>query len=294
MDTMSPQRPQDLVFTLYGEYFLHREGSVWVGSLISLLEQFGMSEASVRTVLSRMTRKGWLEANRVGRHSFYDLSDRGRVLLEEGKARIFHPSWDGPWDGSWFLLSYSIPEIRRHLRDRLRDRLAWLGFGSLGNGLWISPHDVEDKVREAARQLGIEDNLECFRGHRVGGGDPAQLVEKCWDLEALNEKYRVFMDRWLPHLKVCQEAVGSGEVDQRLCFTLRFELLHEFRSFPLEDPYLPRSLLPEDWVGESAWGLFRTLHDILEGPADSYLDEVLSVAPPAPAPTAPAPAGEPA
>jgi phenylacetic acid degradation operon negative regulatory protein len=280
---MSPQRPQDLVFTLYGEYFLHREGSVWVGSLISLLEQFGMSEASVRTVLSRMTRKGWLEANRVGRNSFYDLSDRGRALLEEGAARIYHPSWDSPWDGSWFLLSYSIPEIRRHLRDRLRDRLAWLGFGSLGNGLWISPHDVEDKVREASRQLGIEENLECFRGHRVGDRDPTELVDKCWDLQALNERYTAFLDHWLPHMQSCTDATESGALDYRRCFTLRFSLLHEFRSFPLEDPYLPRSLLPPDWKGEAASRLFTALHDLLEGPAESYLDEVLAATPAAPA-----------
>jgi len=280
---MSPQRPQDLVFTLYGEYFLHREGSVWVGSLITMLEQFGMSEASVRTVLSRMTRKGWLNANRKGRNSFYDLSEKGRSLLEEGEARIFHPSWDGPWDGNWFLLSYSIPEIRRHLRDRLRDRLAWLGFGSLGNGLWISPHDVESKVMGAARHLGIEDNLECFRGHRVGSRAPTQIVERCWDLPALNEKYQVFVDRWLPHLDTCRAAVESGALDHRLCFTLRFRLLHEFRSFPLEDPYLPRSLLPADWVGMRASNLFRTLHDLLEGPADTYLDEILSNAPSTPA-----------
>jgi len=261
---------------------------VWVGSLIALLAQFGMSEASVRTVLSRMTRKGWLKAHRVGRNSFYDLSEKGRALLEEGKARIFNPSWDHPWDGSWFLLSYSIPEIRRHLRDRLRDRLAWMGFGSLGNGLWISPHDVQAKVQETACRLGIEDNIECFRGHRVGDADPSLLVDKCWDLDALDAKYSVFLDRWLPHLTTCTAAVGSGDLDHRLCFTLRFRLLHEYRSFPLEDPYLPRRLLPEGWRGETARELFRTLHDLLEGPAESYLTGVLSAAPEGPRPTAPA------
>ena len=97
-----------------------------------------------------MARKGWLHSRRMGRHSFYDLTGRGRHLLEEGRARILHPSWDGPWDETWFLLAYSIPEDVRHLRDRLRDRLAWLGFGSLGNGLWISPHDVSKEVADIA------------------------------------------------------------------------------------------------------------------------------------------------
>jgi phenylacetic acid degradation operon negative regulatory protein len=276
---MTAQRPQDLVFTLYGEDFLHREGAVWVGSLISLLAEFGMSEASVRTVLSRMTRKGWLTANRVGRNSFYDLSDKGRALLEEGEDRIFHPRWNEPWDGEWLLLSYTIPEIRRHLRDRLRDRLAWLGFGSLGNGLWISPHEVGAQVRDAVRQLDIEENVEYFKGRRIGDADPVQLVEKCWDLDALNAKYMAFMDRWVPNHDVCRTQLESGELDPRRCFTMRFRLLHEFRSFPLEDPFLPSALLPPDWLGERAGDLFLTLHPMLEGPAEAFLTEVLAAAP---------------
>ena len=52
------QRPQGLVFTLFGEYLLERSDSVWVGSLIALLEPFGLTEGGARTVLSRMAKKG--------------------------------------------------------------------------------------------------------------------------------------------------------------------------------------------------------------------------------------------
>jgi len=93
---MAVPRAQDLVFTLYGEYLLHREEPVWVGSLISLLQPLGLSEGAVRTVLSRMARKGWLAGQRMGRNSFYTLAPKGRRLLD----RIFHPSWDEAWDGS--------------------------------------------------------------------------------------------------------------------------------------------------------------------------------------------------
>ena len=33
-----------------------------------------------------------------------------------------------------------MPEQRREVRHQLRTQLAWAGFGSLGGGLWISPH----------------------------------------------------------------------------------------------------------------------------------------------------------
>ena len=271
-------RPQDLVFTLYGEYLLHRNDPIWVGSLISLLQPFDVSEGAVRTVLSRMARKGWLEARREGRHAFYDLSADGRRLLEEGQARIFHPSWDSPWKGSWFLLAYSIPEDVRHLRDRLRDRLAWLGFGSLGNGLWISPHDVGEQVRAIADQLGIEQHLECFSGRRVGDDNAHALVAKCWDLPALNRRYFEFTEQWHPELERCVAGALSGDVTPEECYTLRFDLIHEFRTFPLEDPYLPRTLLPQGWHGEAATKLFHGLHEVLEGPADAYVDDILQLA----------------
>ncbi len=48
---MPAQRSQDLVFTLYGEYLLHHDEAIWVGSLISLLQPFGLSEGAVRAVL---------------------------------------------------------------------------------------------------------------------------------------------------------------------------------------------------------------------------------------------------
>lgn len=276
--TQPSRRPQDLVFTLYGEYLLDREDAPWVGAIIALLQPFGLSEGAVRTVLSRMAGKGWLETRRIGRNAFYELTPRGRRLLEEGQARIYRPSWDGPWDERWFLLAYSIPEDARKLRDRLRDRLAWLGFGSLGNGLWISPHDVERQVEELSEQLGLEEHLECFRAERVAGAPVTELVARCWDLEAVDRNYRAFVGRWAPELERLQDA-AEAEISDEECYTLRFDLIHEFRAFPLEDPYLPRPLLPEAWAGEDATRVFHALHDRLVGPADRHVDHVLEDAP---------------
>lgn len=272
---MSSIRPQDLVFTLFGEYLLRRSGPVPVGALITLLSPFGLSEGAVRTVLSRMVRKRWLVSGRGGRRGQYSLSARGRRLLEAGEARIFHPRWDEPWDGQWYLLAYSIPESRRALRDRLRVRLAWLGFGSLGNGLWISPHEVDDEVRELARSYRLESRLVAFRGPAAGFTDAGKLAATCWDLPGINRGYAAFIRRWTPEYMRCRSAVPGGDVDDEGCFALRFRLIHEYREFPLLDPYLPRVLLPPDWGGECAAHLFRTFHDLLVAPADRHVDAVL-------------------
>lgn len=272
---MTPIRPQDLVFTLFGEYLLRRPGPVPVAALILLLAPFGLSEGAVRTVLSRMVRKRWLVSGHGGRRGLYALSARGRRLLESGEARIFHPRWDEPWDGQWYLLAYSIPESRRRLRNRLRERLAWLGFGSLGNGLWVSPHDVDAEVRELARSLRLGTRLVSFRGPVAGFTDPARLARSCWNLPRINDRYKAFIRQWLPEYRRCRSAVPAGGVDSEECFVLRFRLIHEYREFPLLDPYLPRTLLPPNWKGERAAHLFRTFHDLLVAPADQHVDAVL-------------------
>lgn len=280
---MNRQRPQDLVFTLFGEYLLPGTTPVWAGALLALLEPFGLSEGASRTVLSRMARKGWFTTVRSGRHSFYQLTPRARKLLEEGRERIYHPSWDEPWDGVWVLVAYSIPEQKRELRDRLRDRLAWLGFGSIGNGLWISPHDVVDEIEDVANTLGIRDHLECFRGRGAAWSDPERLVRRGWDLAGINRNYEAFIARHVPDFRRLKARLEGGHADPRSCYVARFRLSHEFREFPLEDPYLPRSLLPENWAGECAAVLFEKYHDLLTEPADRYVESVLADSPEAPA-----------
>lgn len=276
---MTGQRPQDLVFTLFGEYLLDMD-AVWVGSLIALLEPFGLTAGSVRTVLSRMNAKGWLETSKRGKHSFYSLTPNGRALLEEGQARIFRPTWADEWDGSWSLLAYSLPQAARRKRDRLRDRLAWLGFGSIGNGLWISPRDVAAEVTELAQRMGIEEHLVAFRATRIDNTDPADLVARCWDVEGLDSEYLAFAALWEPILAGLEAAEGGPSPDVDF-FVMRFQLIHQFRRFPLEDPFLPRALLPEPWGGDRASAVFLGLHDRLVGPADRWVEDVVAANSPA-------------
>lgn len=277
---MTAKRPQDLVFTLFGEYLIHRKSPVWVGSLIALLRPFGVSEGAVRTALSRMTAKRWLATRRQGRNSFYHLTARGLRVIRDGEARIFHPPHEVGWDGRWCLVTYSVPEDVRQLRDRLRVRLSWLGFGPLGNGVWVSPHAVQDKVAELAEEMGVSGNLVCFEARQAGDLDPQALVSRCWNLPALAGRYRDFLRRWEPELDACRARAAAGELREDDAFVLRFRLLNEYRQFPLVDPYLPETLLPERWPGDQATEVFQALHDLLVTPARAYVAAILEREPP--------------
>lgn len=267
-------RPQSMMFTLYGDYIIYRGGEVWVGTLIQIMAQFGLSEQAVRSALSRMTRGGWLRARQVGNRSYYSLTPRGKRLLEEGRHRIFVRR-SGEWDGRWRILVYSIPERRRELREALRKQLTWLGFGSLGSGTWVSPHRLDEEVASLVETLGVRDHVELFEATHVGFGDDQALARRCWDLDGLNARYRAFVERWAPRRAAMQARLARGEeVPPAECFVERFLLIHEYRRFFFLDPELPPALLPADWQGAAAAQLFHSYHALLGERANAYLDSV--------------------
>ena len=270
---------QDLIFTLYGDYVRHRGGVAWTGSLIELLGLFGLSQQAVRSSLSRMSRNGWLESRRVGRHSFYSLTPQCVVLLEEGARRIFQPRHD-PWDGRWHLLTYSIPESKRHLRRKLRRRLLWLGFGALHQATWISPRNQQSQVEQVADALQVRTYLEFFAAEHQGFSSDEEIVARCWNLKHLNKYYATFITRYDPPFRDYQARLKVGDwLTPQECFVQRFMLIHEYRSSPYVDPNLPPELLPDDWLGEDATRLFQEYHDLLVDRAEAYVDSVFAQAP---------------
>jgi phenylacetic acid degradation operon negative regulatory protein len=270
---------QDIIFTLYGDYIRHRGGEAWTGSLIELLGLFGLSGQAVRSMLSRMSQKGWLESRKIGRYSFYSQTPKFLKLLEEGAQRIFQPRCD-PWDGRWHLLIYTIPESKRHLRRRLRERLLWLGFGSLNQATWISPRDLRADVEQVVDNLKVRPYVEFFTAKHQGFASDEGIVARCWNLEQLNDYYSTFIARYDPPFQKYQAQLRAGDsLDPQECFVQRFMLIHEYRFSPYVDPNLPLELLPDDWLGERATQLFQQYHDLLVEKAGAYVDSVLSKAP---------------
>ena len=190
-------RTQFVILVLSGDVILPRGGRVWTASLLQMLQVLGVSERAARSTLSRMRRREWLRPERDGRHSLYSLTARGRRILAEGGQRIFEPR-RLEWDGLWHEVVYSLPENKRQLRNALRKRLAWLGFGRLAPGTWISPHNRQPEVEALLTDLGARGYVQYFSGLRLMGTADRSLVERCWDLRGLNQQYARFVSRWEP------------------------------------------------------------------------------------------------
>jgi phenylacetic acid degradation operon negative regulatory protein len=260
--------PRSLLFTLYGDYVLPvGQEEVRVGALVRLAAELGVSSPALRSALSRMGREGWLAARRDYGSPRYRLTARGHSLIEEGTARIYGRHRAG-WDGRWVLVSYSLPERRRGQRDRLREGLSFLGFGSLGNGIFVSPHDLRREVRQLIERHDVEQDVTVHHGTLEWPADPAQVVARAWDLGSLERPYQGFL------LRIRQELAEAEALDDRESFRRRFLLTHDFRRFPFSDPDLPDALLPSDWVGTTVREAFLEYNRELRRRAERFYQTI--------------------
>lgn len=267
-------RPRAAMLTLYGDYVIHRGGEIGVGSLVELLGNFGLSDQSIRSAVSRMCRSGLLKAKRNNRKSYYSLTGEGRSLLTEGAQRIFQRR-ESRWDGNWNIVTYSIPERMRKARDRLRLELGWMGYGALSEATWISPYDLTGEVQNLLRRLKIEPYVHVFSARHQGGTDPKKIVSHCWNLNKIHQQYADFLAEYRPKLDTHLERLKGGEtIEPSECFVLRFNLIHEYRKLPFFDPDLPLELLPGNWLRPRANSLFDEYHGLLTEKANEYFDSV--------------------
>jgi phenylacetic acid degradation operon negative regulatory protein len=265
-------RPNSLIFTLYGDMVHRREeqGELWIGALIALIAPFGLSEQAVRQAVSRMSRQGWLVARRRGNRAYYAVTERGRRRIEELSPRIYGPVIE--WDGRWRMLSYTVSESRRGLRDRLRKELSVLGWAPLSTSTWISPGDTLDAARDAAAASGALSAVALFRGEYCGPLSDRELVERCWNLEAIARAYDEFIARYRPAVERLRAGAQPRDED---AFVARLRLVHDYRKITYVDPGLPSELVPAGWPRTTAAALFREYYAALDERSQRYFNRSL-------------------
>ena len=263
-------RPRALIVTIYGLYAREAGGWLSVSSLIRLMSELGIDEPAVRSSISRLKRRGILEQQRVEGAAGYALSDGAREILDEGDRRIFERPRATPEDG-WVIAVFSVPESERQQRHRLRSRLSWLGYGSVGAGVWIAPWHLETETRRDLLRDDLARYVDLFHADYLGFGDVAGQVEEWWDLAGLQALYASFHDEYAPILARWRR---RRRFDDGAAFADYVRALTAWRRLPFLDPGLPEQLLPQDWLGVRAADLFFELRERLEAPAHRHVGSV--------------------
>ncbi len=258
--------PRALIVSLFGLYARESGGWLAVTTLIRLMARLGVDEAAVRSSVSRLKRRAVIDAARVDGSAGYLLGEQTRHVLELGDRRIFEHRPARLADG-WLLAVFSVPESERDKRHLLRSRLAWLGFGTVGAGIWIAPRQLEDEAREILANDGLAGYVDLFGADHLGFDEVAAKVATWWDLAELDERYAEFHRTYEP-----LAATRPGSDDEAFVDYIR--TLTAWRRLPYLDPGLPPELLPADWSGAAAAATFHAVRDALEARAHRFVDTI--------------------
>lgn len=270
-----PIRAGSLIITIYGDAIAPRGGTIWLGSLIRLLEGFGLNQRLVRTSVFRLVKDGWLSAEQIGRRSYYSLTESGRRRFENAYRRVY----TGPheqWDGSWCIVLTGM--VAAPMCETLRKELRWLGFGSITNGVMAHPMPDPAVLRTVLAELGVRDEVLVLHARSEElptAPSQRRLVELSWDLHELAAAYQRFLDRFRP---VYAALKAARRLDAAQAFQVRILLMHEYRRILLRDPKLPVELLPAHWPGLAAYSLCGNVYRLLHRVTEAYLSATLETA----------------
>lgn len=270
-----PFRAGSLIITLYGDAIATRGGTVWLGSLIKLLEPLGLNQRLVRTSVFRLSKENWLASEQVGRRSYYSLTGPGIRRFREAFKRVYaehNPEWDGRW------LMAVLNQLDQEDRHKLRQELEWHGFGTLAPTVLLHPQMKKPEFQGLLQEFDFHNDVIIFEDLGEGSIPSRALrlqTREAWNLPKLSESYQNFLDKFRPiwnHLK------EKGNPTPEQCFQIRLLLIHEYRRIILRDPELPEELLPGDWSGNAARQLCYNIYQRIWQGAEQHMDNILETA----------------
>jgi phenylacetic acid degradation operon negative regulatory protein len=251
-----PLRVWSLIVTIFGDVVAPRGGDIWAGSLQELLSLMRIDAAAVRAALSRLARDGWLDRAKVGRLSYYALSDEGRRAFGPALARVYRRHRAG---GAPRLRLVVLPEGEERLA--LRDAALKSGYGALGPMVLVGTTESPPLGGPGAKGLVHLDAT-------LASGSPRDLVARAFDLAPLAGRYHGFLRDFTP----LAEALERGEtLSDEAAVVARVLLIHAFRRLILRDPMLSDDLLPGDWPGDAARALTARLYALLRPASERWI-----------------------
>jgi len=238
-----PIKAASFIVTVYGDAIEPRGGVVWIGNLIEVCAQVGISETLVRTAVSRLVAAGQLIGERSGKRSFYRLTSAARVEYALAAKQLYSPEKSDVWR----FIHLAGPVASDDMRTLERGGYVRLG-PKMAVGCRPLPHLSKGAVIFDASLSAGSDHLRDF-------------VSEYADLSPLDDAYRGFMERFSRIKDLLEKSMSAA-------LPLRLLLVHEFRYIVLKDPNFPPAALPADWPGYQARRLFSELYLVLSPEAE--------------------------
>lgn len=268
---------KSIIATIFGDIVLPYGGNIWLKNLSLLAEPLGINERSVRTGLFRLNEEEWVFGTRLGRKSFYQLTDSASEQTQQISSFIYHQN-NTEWDKSWLIVFLAIKSIDKKARSKLEQELQWMGFGSVSQHVWAHPQGSIEHLESRILKLGLESQVVCMQAnniyHKESGLslNDTQLAQLCSPTERVEKEYQSFINNMSPLAEAMDSLLLSAQKSELTA--LRILLIDQFRHAVLHDPHLPKQLLPNDWIGNTAWTLCQEIYQKLLAPTNAYYVEL--------------------
>lgn len=215
--------------------------------IVELLAKIKKSESAVRATLFRLKHKNLIKDSRKGRETFLSLTASGKEFIAERMNKIAMS--EKAWDGKWLLFSFNIPEKKKARRNALRSELIAHSFGRLHANLWISPYDLREECNKIIERLNVKEYTAMFITDYIGD-DPKALAYRVWSIERLSKSYQRLLKIYSDEYEQFKKSKFSDTSQKALeALTRLLKLKEKIGDLADRYPYLPRELLPANWVG---------------------------------------------
>ncbi|MGB3751320.1 MAG: PaaX family transcriptional regulator C-terminal domain-containing protein [Arcobacteraceae bacterium] len=274
LDEMS-LRAKSLIITFFGDIVFPYGGTIWLGSLVKFMEEFGISEKLTRTSIFRLTKEGWLSSKKIGRESYYSLSDLAidRFLKAHYTVYAYDEQEN---DSDWIVLLTNGVVAAKEIE--LSKTLKKEGFANPSKYLYIHPHYRMEYIQDILIKFTLQNEVLLIKG-------PLQMpmtkevvkdmTHTYWDLQDIEERYQEFITKFR---KVFSLKTPIAQFTQKQCFILRILLIHKYRRALLFDPKLGNDLVSTDWLGKASSSLVESIYEHIHNQANEYVkDNLLTI-----------------
>ncbi|EPQ4766388.1 phenylacetic acid degradation operon negative regulatory protein PaaX [Acinetobacter baumannii] len=267
-----------LISTIFGDSVLHRGGNISLASLIQLLELFGFNDRAVRTSVFRLVKNDWLCSDKIGRTSFYRITDSSRSTYLQAEQRIYNDQMK-EWDHYWDLILLSSLDTEN--KALLKKELEWLGFANISTNLMAYPGCNRIELQRLLVDLNMSEQVVVFKAETLqlfnnSVDTIGRMLRTNWPIDELRQRYLQFLDIFREiGVLLMQE---NEQLEPVQAFQIRTLLIHYYRRILLKDPALPLELLPTDWPAISARTLSMNIYKKVFEPADEYFLSVAATA----------------